>query len=70
MIRRRRTVGAVDLVHIGETGQICNKEEIEEQLDVRGLFVVLKLGIGEESLVVSIDIRVVILSRMFFASAL
>lgn len=64
------TVGTVDLMKICETGQIRNEEEIEEQLDVRGLLVMLELGIVEERLIVGINIRLITLSRMLFSGSL
>lgn len=64
------TASTVDLMNICETGEICNEEEIKEQLNVRGLLVVLELGIIEECRIVSIDIRLIILSRMLFPRSL
>jgi hypothetical protein len=64
------TIGTVDLVKISEAGQIRNEEEIEEQLDVRGLLVMLELGIFEERLIVSIDIGLVTVSGILFSGSL
>jgi hypothetical protein len=40
---------------ICECGQICNEEQIEEELDIGRLFVMFELGIVEQSLIMSAD---------------
>lgn len=38
----------------GKGGQVCYEEQIEEQLDIRRGFVMLKLGVLEEGLIVGV----------------
>jgi hypothetical protein len=45
------TVSAVDLVDGGKRGEVGDEEEIKEELDVGGCFVVLELGVVKEALV-------------------
>jgi hypothetical protein len=45
------TVSAVDFVDGGKRREIGDEEEIKEELDVGGCFVVLELGVVEEALV-------------------
>jgi hypothetical protein len=58
----RHTAGAVDLVRVGETGQVGDKKEIEKELDIGRFFVMLKLRVLKERLIVGFD-RDILVSR-------
>ncbi len=49
---------------IGKSGQVSHEEEIKEQLNVRSLFIVCKLGVLKQRLIVRIKLRLVVLRRI------
>jgi hypothetical protein len=49
------TIQAVNLVLSCECGQVCHEKQIEEELDIRGLFIMFELGILEQSLIMSVN---------------
>jgi hypothetical protein len=49
-------------VRVGETGQVGDKKEIEKELDIGRFFVMLKLRVLKERLIVGFD-RDILVSR-------
>ncbi len=62
------TIKAVDLMLGRERRQVGNEKEIEEELDIGGLFVMLELGILEQGLITRVNGRLVWMIALLWLS--